>query len=248
MKKLLYIVIIITGLFSLSSCEDLDREPRDKFTDAQYWTSESKAMLVVNMAYNQMYGAGIMWRDEYLSDNMVHTYGGSNESTIRRGQATSSLDLFKNEWKDSYGGIKTCHVFLKNIDRVPNISEINKNRMIDEIRFIRAFIFFRMTNYYGDIPFFTEELSLEESYVISRTSKTKVMEFIHSELDDIIKRGYLPKSDNLPKSENGRITIAAACAFQARAYLYENNYDKVKDFAGRIIKEQDKYGSYTSVF
>jgi len=244
MRNLLYIATILAGILLFSSCEDLDREPRDKFTDVKYWTSESKAMLVVNMAYNQMYNAGIMWRDEFLSDNMVHTYGSSDPSTIRRGQATPSLDLFKNEWKDSYGGIKTCHVFLKNIDRVPGLSENAKNRMIDEIRFIRAFIYFRMTNYYGDIPFFTSELSLEDSYDINRTSKATVMEFIHTELEDILNRGYLPKVDNLPAAENGRITLGAACAFQARAYLYENNYEKVKLYAGRLIKEQDKYGQY----
>jgi len=244
MKKLLYITAIIGVVSLFSSCEDLDKDPRDKFTDANYWTSESKAMLVVNMAYNQMYSAGRMWRDEYLSDNMVHTYGSSAPRTIRRGEATPSLGVFKDEWKDSYGGIKTCHVFLKNIDRITDITEASKNRMIDEIRFVRAFIYFRLVNYYGDVPFFTEDISLEESYLVKRIPQTTIMEFIHSELDDIMNRGFLPKSDNLSESERGRITIGAACAFQARAYLYENNYERVKEYAGRLINDQGKYGQY----
>jgi len=244
MKRLLYITAIIGGILLFSSCEDLDKDPRDKFTDANYWTSESKAMMVVNMAYNQMYNADRMWRDEYLSDNMVHTYGSSAQRTIRRGEATSSLGLFKDEWMDSYGGLKTCHVFLRNIDNVPGLSKGARDRMVDEVRFIRAFIYFRLVNYYGDVPFFTKELTLDESYNINRTSKATIMEFIHSELEDIINEGNLPKSDDLPSAENGRITVGAACAFKARAYLYENNYQKVKEYAGRLITQQDKYGKY----
>ncbi|MCH5598936.1 hypothetical protein [Niabella ginsengisoli] len=70
------------------------------------------------------------------------------------------------------------------------------------------------------------------------------MAFIHSELDDIMNAGNLPKASDLAESERGRITIGAACAFQARAYLYESNYAKVKEYAGRLINDQATYGEY----
>jgi len=243
MKKT--ISYIITGLLLLltSSCEDLDKDPIDKFTEKNYWTSTAKAQLVLNMAYNQMYSADIMWRDEALSDNLIAT-GASAETTIRRGEATAALGLFADEWKGSYGGIKTCNVFLANVHFVPAMDETVKNRMIDEIRFIRAFIYFRLVNYYGDVPFFTEELSLSESYKIKRTNKNTILEFIHEELDDVISRKYIPIANKLPESENGRITLGATCAFQARAYLYENNHPMVKKYCGYLINEPEKYGKY----
>ncbi|WP_179946955.1 RagB/SusD family nutrient uptake outer membrane protein [Niabella ginsenosidivorans] len=243
MKKL-YIVAVIIAAMQLYSCQKLDIAPISKFTEANYWTSTDKAELVLNMAYNQMYNAGIMWRDEFLGDNMVHTYGTSDPNSIRRGEATAALNLFASEWKDAYGGIKTCLVFLANVDRIPGMPEELKNRMIDEIRFIRAYIYFRLVNYYGDIPFFTTEISLDDAYKVKRTPKSEVLSFIHSELDDIMNGGHLPKTENLVPDEKGRITIGAACAFQARAYLYENNYQKVKEYAGHLINEQDKYGMY----
>lgn len=245
MKKiLLYITAFIIGGVIFSSCEDLDTEPRDKYTEKNYWTSETKAKLVLNMAYNQMYEANIMWRDEFLSDNMIPASGTTAERTIRRGEALPSLGLFADEWKNAYGGIKTCHVFLANIDLVPNLNKDVRDRMVDEIRYIRAFIYFRLVNYYGDVPFFTKELSLADSYVIKRTDKKVVLKFIHDELDEILENGNIPVKEKLAKTENGRITLGAVCAFQARAYLYENNFEEVKKYTEYLIKESGKYGGY----
>ncbi len=244
MKKALYIILTLIAMVQFYSCQKLDVAPVNKFTEANYWVSTDKAKLVLNMAYNQMYSAGIMWRDEFLSDNLVHTYGTSDPYTIRRGEATAALNLFANEWSDAYSGIKTCLVFLENVDRVPGMDENVKSRMIDEIRFIRAYIYFRLVNYYGDVPFFTSQVSLDEAYNVKRTPKNEVLVFIHSELDEIIQNGNLPKTDNLSADEKGRITTGAAVAFQARSYLYENNYQKVKEYTGRLINEPSKYGSY----
>src|SRR5690606_21019953 len=192
MKKIVYIILAPMALLFLHSCQDLDIAPIDRFTDANYWESTEKAQLVLNMAYNQMYGADRMWRDEFLSDNLVHTYGTNDPYVIRKGQATSALNLFNNEWDDAYGGIKTCLVFLENVDRVPNMSESVKNRMIDEIRFIRAYIYFRLVNYYGDVPFFLTQISLDDAYTVSRTPRAQVLSFVHQELDEIIQNGNLP--------------------------------------------------------
>ena len=245
MNKLIYIIVSIIPITCMLSCQKLSVSPTDKFTDESYWTSASKAQLVLNMAYNQMYSAGTMWQDEQLSDNLVHTYGTSGPFTIRRGEATPALGLFGSQWKDDYGGIKTCLVFLDNIDRIKDIPDAAKSRMIDEIRFIRAFIYFRLVNYYGDVPFFTDEITLDEAYKVKRTPKSEIMAFIHSELDDIISKANLPTADHLAKDENGRITLGAAVAFQSRAYLYENNYQKVKDLTAELINDQDKYGHYS---
>lgn len=73
--------------------------------------------------------------------------------TIGNGQATSSTALFDDVWKSIYSGIKTAHTLLENIDRVP-MDEGRKNRMKAEARFVRAFLFFQATNWYGDVPFF----------------------------------------------------------------------------------------------
>lgn len=230
------------GLFSLSACNDLDQVPTDRFTDETFWQSTDNSELVVNMAYSQMYNAGKMWQDESLSDNMFDGRSNTAERVIRNGLADPSLGRFADEWKWAYEGIKTCHTYLDNVDRVPDMDVTLKERRKAEIRFIRAYLFFRMTNFYGDVPFFTKDLTIAESRTISRTPRVQVVEFIHKELDEIMP--LLPKRDNLSKDDNGRITKGAACALQARAYLYDNDWAKVEEYCNKLINVQGEYGTY----
>ena len=230
------------GLFSLSACNDLDQVPTDRFTDETFWLSTDNSELVVNMAYSQMYKSEKMWQDESLSDNMFDGRSNTAERVIRNGLADPSLGRFADEWKWAYEGIKTCHAYLDNVERVPDMDASLKEKRKAEIRFIRAYLFFRMTNFYGDVPFFTKDLTIAESRTISRTPRAQVIEFIHKELDEIMP--LLPKRDNLSKDDNGRITKGAACALQARAYLYDSDWAKVEEYCNKLINVQGEYGTY----
>ncbi|MFZ4263214.1 RagB/SusD family nutrient uptake outer membrane protein [Sphingobacterium sp. HJSM2_6] len=237
--KLMYSIITCFAI----SCNSMDPIPTDNFTDATFWQSSANAELVVNMAYNQMYSADKMWNDEALSDNIFEGRSNTNQRSIRNGLVDPSLGLFSSEWGDIYAGIKTCHVFLANIDRVPNIDRQLKNRRIAEIRFIRAYLYFRLINFYGDVPFFSSDILLSETNSIKRTNKTVVLQFIHDELSAI--SSILPSKNQLSKLENGRITKGAVLAFQARANLYEGNWQKTANYCDSLINNQAIYGNYS---
>lgn len=118
----------------LISCNELDLAPTNKFTDPTYWTSPEKASAVLSMAYSQMFNAGTFFSNEKLSDNLYEGRGNSNEKIFTAGQADAALGLFASRWSDSHSGIKTCHTFLENVDRVPNMDEALKARMKAEAR------------------------------------------------------------------------------------------------------------------
>mgnify|MGYP001225390849 FL=1 len=225
MKLKTYMLYVVSAMMLLAACNDMENVPTNKFTDNSYWTSEAKAQNVVNMAYSQMYDAGKMWSDESLSDNVIDGRTVTDQRAIRKGQATPSIGVFDSEWKNLYGGIKTCHVFLEKVDLVPNMNPAAKARMIAEIRFIRAAIYFRLVNFYGDVPFFTKDITLDEANSISRTSAATVLQFIHDELEDI--KDDLPINTALSADEQGKITKGAVSMLQARVYLMEGNWDKV---------------------
>jgi len=197
---------------------------------------------MVNMAYNQMYSADKMCNDEALSDNLFEGRTNTNPRSIRNGIADPTLPIFADEWKQAYEGLKTCHVYMANVDRVPDMTEALKTRRLAEIRFIRAYIYFRLVNFYGDVPFFTTDIPLDESYTIGRTPKADIMNFIHKELDELST--ILPSRNGAAAADNGRITKGAVEAFQARAYLYESNWNKVVEHTENLINEQGTYGTY----
>ncbi len=238
-KSILYFCL---GVFVFSSCNDMDPVPTNKYTDATFWQTTENAETVVNMAYNQMFSADKMWNDEALSDNVFEGRSNTAQRALRNGTADPSLGRFADEWRDAYGGIKTCHVFLENVDNVPGMDPALIEKRKAEVRFIRAFIYFRLVNFYGAVPFFTKDITLEESKVVARTPKAEILAFIHSELDEIMQ--ILPKKEALSADDKGRITKGAACAFQARAYLYENNWEKVLEYTNRLINNPAEYGTY----
>lgn len=241
-NKIKYLAVSFIGALLFAGCNPMENAPTNKFTDDSYWTSPEKAQRVVNMGYSQMYNAGRMWADESLSDNLFEGRSNTDQRLIRNGLADPALGLFANEWKDLYGGIKTCHVFLEK-NHLVSMDAVQRARMIAEIRYIRAAIYFRLTEFYGDIPFFTEDITLEESKTISRTPRATVIQFIHEELGEILDQ--LPAKEELKSEERGKITKGAVCVLQARVYLSDSDWSNASKYCDYLINQQSKYGSYS---
>jgi hypothetical protein len=229
-------------LMLFTSCNQLDLAPTNKFTEANYWTSTEKANMVLSMAYSQMTNSDYFFNTEALSDNIYEGRGSSSEKAISSGQADASNRRFDNEWKNCYEGIKTVHIFLENVDRVPDMNETLKARMKAEARFIRAYLYFRLTTWYGDVPLFDHDITLSESKTISRTPQAEVLAFVRSELDAILP--LLPAKEAYADADKGRITSGAVVGLKARTYLYSNDWANVVATTEKLINTTD-YGKYS---
>ncbi|MBN2486014.1 MAG: RagB/SusD family nutrient uptake outer membrane protein [Bacteroidales bacterium] len=229
------------AFLSLVSCNDLDLSPTSKFTENNYWTSLEKANLILNMAYNQMYNNNYFFSTEALSDNIYEGRGLSDEKRISSGQADAANGRFENEWRECYAGIKTCHTFLDNIDKLENVDEEKKENMKAEARFIRAYLFFRLTTWYGDVPLFFKDITLSESKTVTRTSQSDVLAFVRKELAEVAE--ILPAKEDYAQSDRGRATSGAAIALLARTYLYSNDWANVAATCEKLINTGN-YGQY----
>jgi hypothetical protein len=171
--------------------------------------------------------------------------------TISQGSHNSATSRFHNQWNNHYSGIKTVHVFLENIDRVPNMDETLKDRMIAEARFIRAWHYFNLTNWFGGVPLFTEDISIEESQTISRSAHEEVVNFVQSELADIVSD--LPPNYEYSAANRGRITRGAAIALNARVSLFDNDWEGVVNYTEQLIDniengDYELFPSYSGIF
>ena len=225
-----FISVVSLMLVLLTSCNNLDQVPTGEFTDATYWYSTDKASYVLNMAYSQMMGDSYFFANEALSDNLFVTRT-SDEKLISSGIANATTGRFATEWKDCFGGIRTCNTFLENVDRVPAMDGALKARMKAEARFIRASLFFRLTTWFGDVPLFSTNITVPESHTIARTSHAEVLKFVRTELDSAALS--LPAS--YTGADIGRITSGAAISLKARTYLYENDWANVATACQQVM-------------
>src|SRR5690606_18708643 len=58
-----------------------------------------------------------------------------------------------------YNSIKNCNVLISRIDDVTWDSEQQRNAMLAEGLWYRAYWYYRLVNSYGDVPFIGEEIS-----------------------------------------------------------------------------------------
>lgn len=237
-KKLL---IVSVAVVAASGCKKLDIAPTDKFSDLTFWQVEANVYNALYNNYSLIYNSGLYFDAEALSDNAYSPSGDLN--VIASGNATSQTAKFAGDWNGYYSAIKSCNIFLANIDRNNTISAANKTRLKAETRFIRAFEHFNLVKWYGDVPIVDHDATPEEAQTISRSPKTDVIKFVVNEL--AAAANDLPSKDAIPATENGRITKGAALALEARVLLYQG--DRMADVATiceQLMNDQGTNGNY----
>ncbi|PIF05791.1 MAG: RagB/SusD family nutrient uptake outer membrane protein [Draconibacterium sp.] len=254
MKKLSILykrIVAIVALIFLFACESLDLAPENTFTDTTYWTSKEKAQTFLNTAYSQMFNSAYFFYNEALSDNAYNGRGdNAGAASIASGTYDPSLGRIKEEWNSRYAGIKTCNLFLENVDRVPNMDDDLKNQMKAEARFIRAWQYFQLMTWFGDIPLIKKDITITEAQTITRTPRSEVLAFIISELEDVAS--ILPTNNEQAAAERGKITKGSAIALLARVQLYEGNWEQVVSYCELIINGNsgtyELFPSYEGLF
>jgi hypothetical protein len=227
MKKIFFLMLMICTIAVFESCHELDLIPTDRETEATFWDKPEDAFNVLNTIYENMYSSEYFFYNETLSDNAFNKseVDGSNSRNIAEGSYNASHKRITDEWGYHYTGIRKTNILLANIDKVPGLDETLKNRMRGEARFIRAFHYFNLTSWYGDVPLVENVLTVEESLVLTRASQQSIIDFIHADLD--FAASVLPTNTGYAAADRGRITKGAALALKARLALYREDWDAV---------------------
>ena len=242
MKFRIFFIIVLFLVGSIS-CNKLDIVPTNQYTELNYWTSYDRANLVLNTAYGQIFNSDYFFYNEALSDNGYNARSDNAGATsISAGIYDASLGRLEDEWKWHYQAIKTSNTLLQYIDNVPNMTEDQKTKMKAEARFLRAWHYFQLSTWWGDVPLFTQVISIAESQKIARTPKNDVLAFVLKELDEI--ESILPINTSYTGSDIGRVSKGAVIALKARIKLYNSNWQGVVDECSKLINSQNN-GSYS---
>src|SRR6266496_1680097 len=111
-------VILACMLLLVTACKKLDLAPGDRYTELTFWQSDDNVNSALNNIYSSIYSSDRIFFNEGLSDNAFTKLGGSSGvDAISSGNFTISLPRFQNDWAYYYGGIKSCNIFLENVDK-----------------------------------------------------------------------------------------------------------------------------------
>jgi hypothetical protein len=133
----------------------------------------------------------------------------------------------RNVLRWNYTGITRANYILENKD---NIDFIGKDHIIAEAKFLRAYYYFELVKYFGDIPLIIDKrIGIEEALQIPRSPKAEVYAQIEKDFSEAAQ------VLNPMASQKGRATKGAALAFLGKVYLYQNKFSEASSTFDEVI-------------
>ena len=222
MKKI-YLIIFL--FLTVSSCDVIEQEPIDSVSTQSLFTRESDAEAAIIGTYRHLANLG----PNYIFFAELTTKNSKGNALNRQFEQLNNLifvednSQFTGLWNQQFVLINSANVVIKNVPKIPGMSDAAKNSVIAEARFLRAFTYFNLVRYFGAVPLVTEPTESPDvaALQVSRTPVAEVYTQILADLDFA--------KTNLPETFAGlgrtaRATKAAAFALGARIHLTRKNY------------------------
>ncbi|WP_345233006.1 RagB/SusD family nutrient uptake outer membrane protein [Olivibacter ginsenosidimutans] len=225
-------LVIIAIVFLLVGCsKDLEKVPLDAPSTDTFLKTEAELQAAVvgclsplNLRFgeNPYIIAFDMYSDIAVNrDNTPHAMWG-----------TPTAGPVNTIWNTLYTVIARCNFLLDNIDRVESANEEVINQAVGTAKFLRAYSYAVLSQFYGDVPLVTTTLDLADAYV-SRNPKKEVVDFILTELD--AAAALLPV-ENSPNTMT--IPQGAAWALASRVALYNERWDEAIVAAEQVMAQE----------
>ena len=242
-------IITVTSVQCKKSLLQIDPTIPNK-TVENYYSTEAEALTAVIATYTPlqaMYNGSAWHIGDIMSDDCDLGGGGGGD-----GLETAALDNFTVDafnpisflmWSQCYFGIYRANLVLEKIPLVPVMNEDIRNRSLAEAKFLRALYYFHLVRLFGDVPLYTNVISLPDASAISRSPKADVYAQIIADLKDA--ETVLPLS--YQADDKGRATSGAAKGLMANVYLWMGDKTNAAAKALEVINSNqyslwDNYG------
>lgn len=169
------------------------------------------------------------------SDELVNFT--TNDVAIQQNTLTQDNGSVSSMWTQAYSYIYQANVCIEGLQASTTIPDRVKSKFIAEARFLRAYFYFYLVNFFGDVPYVTSG-DWTQTFGTGRTPGATVYNNMVQDL--LIAQDQLP--DAYPTAGRIRPVKMAATALLARIYLYRGEWIKARDAANTVITS-GKYGA-----
>lgn len=222
MKRIIYIVI---ATLLICSCDD--------FLDVKDYTQKSSQNFPLNYddcnqalagAYSCLamgqpispFTIGALASDDALGGGAPFDEKGHSLDRWRK----FAPNMIRSFWKDAYAGIFRANKLRESIDQVKFDNETQRNTVLGECYFLRAYFYSELSKVFGEIPLIT---SAKEPVNLPKSPANITYAQIASDLKNAID--YLPAERyDVDPERFGHATRWAAEALMARVFLFYTGY------------------------
>lgn len=251
---------------TLTSCSDdfLDVTPPDRTTLEEYYSNYDHIMEAIVSVYNPMreydwnnsqYAPLTFCSDVMADDVWVGGSGISDNQHLQKmfnfNSTENSGDALTGIWNQSYKGVRNANDVLTYLDWAKaNLTQSQYNTFEAEAKVLRAFYYMQLWKFYGNIPFYMENLS--SPYIAEQKKADEVYNTVITDLESAINLNALPLQWDA--TNIGRVNQATAYMIYAEMVMYQNDesrYSKALGYMREIINDTEDYGlnpDYSNIF
>ena len=209
-----YILPVLAIVLGLSSCDFLDRTPKDKLAPENYFRNEQDFKLFSNSFYNDLFNkepynkqSDVFFQKGVLSDELM----GGVAREIPTGVGTGG-------W--GWSVLRKINTMLGNMDKCDDQAVVKQYTGL--AKFFRARFYYDKVKRFGDVPWYDRELgSKDEDLYKTQDSREFVMSKMLEDIDEAI--------ESLPSAVSTyRVNRWAALMLKAQFCLYEGTYRKYR--------------------
>lgn len=220
MKKtiLKYITVLLLAM-PVSSCSDyLDTLPIDKASPDTFLKDIEQAKSLLAGIYNCFYDDSPSYITPYTYENMCDNSYNPNtwefSAEFAKGTQTATSWLAEYKWMKDWQAISRCNSLLRGLASNTTLSAADKNSVIAETRYLRAYFYFDLVSFYGRVPLLDENSPLEDP---AREEISVVMDFVDKDVEFAIQ--YLAHSFGGESANKG---AAYMLKLRIAQYLYDH--------------------------
>ncbi|MGJ7030250.1 RagB/SusD family nutrient uptake outer membrane protein [Niabella hirudinis] len=184
MKNYCLLAFLFAGLSFLPACEKLiDVKPESAITAENYWNAEGDVIGYLTGIYSEY--RGVMNNTYYLEDR-GDAFSPGLESGMSSAWQQNLTPQNAPNWLDFYNVVHHCNLVLKYAPGITFTQEADKNRILAQVKFIRAHIYFTLLRSWGDVPVVTAPTESADMLLPARVKAPEVAAFVLKDIDEAI--------------------------------------------------------------
>lgn len=235
-NSLLLIIFVILN----QSCKQFVEVPQpvDQLTSILVFADDNSAIKTITGIYiemmvdQQQFSAGSTTLFGGMSADELYYYMPSYRDEFTNNEITlanhSNIDYFF--WQPCYKHIYSANKCIEGAENSTSLSPEVKNSIIGEAKFIRAFCYFYLVNFFGNVP-----LVLTTAYQQNLSSAAVADTIIYNQIIADLTDAKEILTTDYPTPERVRPNKFAAAALLARVYLYTKNWAAAENESTAVI-------------
>lgn len=242
-KNLVRRVPIFLLIISLVSCVDLDPEPLSFFAPENTFMDKEglDALLITSRKQIKWEWFGDAFNAGYCETPLVYEYAWSDLSVIGAPEVkeihnletqltpNTNMALHLRYWDLAWNGIKYANTVISRVPKSSITNEEDKNQLLAEGYFHRAYWYYLLVHQWGDVPLILEEVA-EPKLDFNTASRMNILQQMKSDMEFAVK--WLPVN-----VKRGCVNRAAGEHLLAKIYLSTGDFQLAVEATTRCIND-----------